>query len=159
MRWVVRVFAAIGLLATIGTLLVGLSFTGIGVSRSSHDYIFNWGGLDPHQHYTVVWDGSDAPSRDGPFEVICFQLEDGGFAPRDPTRWSWQANDAWEAKVRDDALPGESALGCIPDDEIRSNSTGMLLWHMEYFGSNASGATAIFYHRPTMRLLFVNWAT
>jgi hypothetical protein len=106
-----------------------------------------------------VWDRSEAPSRDGPFEIVCFQLEEGGFAPSDPTRWSWQANDAWEAKVRDDALPGESALGCIPGDETKSTATGMLLWRLEYFGNNASDATVIFYHRPTMRLLFVNWAT
>ncbi len=158
MHWVVRIFAVIGVLATLVFMLIALSFTNVRIGPFSRDYIFNWGGLDPRQPYTVVWDRSEGPSRDGPFEFLCFQLQEGGFSPDDPDRWSWHANDPWEAKVRADVLLDPQASGCIPRDELRSESTALLLWSARYQGQRIDSATAIFYHRPTNRLLFVNWA-
>jgi hypothetical protein len=155
----VNIFAGIGLLATLLALLAVLAVMNVRIGPRSYDHIFNWGGLDPRQNFSVVWDRSEAPSRDGPWEVICFQLQEGGFSPREPDRWSLQSTDAWEAKVRDDALIGEAGLGCIPEVELKSNSTAFFLWQAEYFGQNMSGVTAIFYHRPTRRMLFLNWAT
>jgi hypothetical protein len=147
------------MVATMIALLAILPPMNLRIGPRSYEHVFNWGGLDPRQSYSVVWDRSEGPSRDGPFEVVCFQLKEGGFSPKDPGRWSLQASDAWEAKVRDDSLIGEGGLGCIPELELRSNSTAFFLWQAEYFGQNMSGATAMFYHHPTRRLLFLNWAT
>ena len=159
MRWVVRIFAVVGALATLLVLLALLAVANSRFGRFSNDYIFNMGGLDPRQAYTVVWDRSEAPSRDGPFEFLCFQLQEGGFAPNDPNLWSWQANDPWEAKIRNDVFVEPKGSACIPGDEFRSESTALLLWSVRYHGRNVDSTTAIFYHRVTNRLLFVNWAT
>ena len=63
MRWVVRIFAVVGALATLLVLLALLAVANSRFGRFSNDYIFNMGGLDPRQAYTVVWDRSEAPSR------------------------------------------------------------------------------------------------
>ncbi|HVY85930.1 MAG TPA: hypothetical protein VG943_12395 [Caulobacterales bacterium] len=60
--------------------------------------------------------------------------------------------------MRNDVLI-DNAAGCISDGELRSESTGFLLWRVVYEGDKVGSATAIFYNRTTKRLLFLNWAT
>jgi hypothetical protein len=159
-RWVVGVFAGIGVFVSLyAPFMLILLFTDVPLAVRSKDYIFNISGLDPQKPYKVVWDRSEPQSRDGPYDVICIHLLEGGFSPERPEDWSWRADDPWEARIRRDVLPYEDWLNCIPEEELMSTSTGFYLRGVRYHGQRVSNATVFFYHPPTQRLLFLDWST
>lgn len=159
MRWLIRIFALIGVAATLFVIWVATALLWPNWRPLSYSDVFSEGGLDPRQRYSVVWDRSEAPSRDGPFDLICFQLEEGGFAPARSSSWSWNASEPWEAKIRTDVMLGIEAASCIPEGEILSTETALLVRRVVYFGTNVSDAAVMFYHRPSRRLLYLDWST
>jgi len=171
MKIISKILAVVGA-AAIVLVAFGLAFlayqmgpTGEKVNSASKkdtEFIFNWGGLDISQNYTILRSYQSPQNFLGDhLDHYCIQLEKFNPNAKEARNWLFGPE---ENSLMNDARKLLSSSGeaaqCFnePISGIEQD-VAAYVWAARIHGRNISGAQIIFYHKKTNRILYVSLET